>query len=203
MPRTLPINRSRGRTVDSTTSTTRLCFSSTPGQDREPEAEDTDEDEHRADVRDEEPCLVILGLRFARADRRGLLRRGEGVLVDIACAQDRLDTHGDDGRRDDLGRGLVGLLVEADLARPGQVGRHGDDDIDRASAEGRIGGRGVGVGGDLDRPVELPGRRRDRHRQRGRCGLDDPDLRRRILAEQQGRQHEQPTTMIVVNATLG
>ncbi len=29
MPRTLPISRSRGRTVESTTSTTRLCFSST------------------------------------------------------------------------------------------------------------------------------------------------------------------------------
>ena len=29
MPRTLPISRSRGRTVDRTTSTTRLCFSST------------------------------------------------------------------------------------------------------------------------------------------------------------------------------
>ena len=88
IPRTLPISRSRGRTVERTTSTTRLCFSSTtPVSDREPEAEDPDEDQHGADVGEQEARLVRLGLRVEGIDRRRLLGREELGRRDVGVGQ--------------------------------------------------------------------------------------------------------------------
>ncbi len=57
------------------------------GQDREAEAEDADEDEHRPDVGDQEAGLVGLGLRVERLDRRRLLRGRQRGLVDVALVE--------------------------------------------------------------------------------------------------------------------
>ena len=60
----------RGRTVDETTSTTRLCFLDDAGEHREAEREHADEDQHRGDVGDQELRLRALLRRFDRADGR-------------------------------------------------------------------------------------------------------------------------------------
>ena len=60
------------------------------GQDREAEAEDADEDEHRPDVGDQEAGLVGLGLRVEGLDRRRLLGGRQCGLVDVALVEDGL-----------------------------------------------------------------------------------------------------------------
>ena len=198
IPRTLPVG-SQARTVDSTTSTTRLCFSlTTPVRTVKTEAEDADEDQDRSDVGDQELRLVLLGLRL---ERRGLgrpLRVGERRLVDVAPAEDGLDAQGD-GARPAMtwAVALVRLALDPDLAGAGQVGRHVDDDLGATVVESRVGGRRIAVGRDRDLLVEaltdcsmavwMPGWRR----------LDHANLGRVVATEHDGRDHKQPTTMSV------
>ena len=92
---------------------------------------------------------------------------------------------------DDLDEPLVLGLVEADLAGPGQVGRDVDDDVDLLGGEGGVRAGVVGVG-------------RDRERRRsnwdavaviasveaGRSRLDEPDLRRLVVVEQDARDDD-------------
>ena len=65
MPRTLPISRSRGPDGrEDDLDDPALLLLDDAGQDREAEAEDADEDQHGADVGDQEARLVGLGLRL-------------------------------------------------------------------------------------------------------------------------------------------
>ena len=127
------------------------------GQDREAEAEDPDEDEHRADVGEEEraPSASVCGSSDSTAGASGRPRARPGRR------RPRSARPASAARRPPpmtiWAIDLVRLLVEADRARAGQVGRDDHDRVDLALVEGRLGGRCVGVGHELDRPVELVG----------------------------------------------
>ena len=165
------------------------------GQDREPEAEDADEDQDGPDVGDEEARLVVLGLRLDRGHRRRLLGGRERRLVDIARTEHRLDAQR--GRRagDELGDALVGLLLEADRPRAGQVGRHLDDDLDRLVGQGRVSRGGRRVRRDRDLPVELGGRRFDRRHEARRRRLDDADFVASSSPNRMAGRTNEPMTM--------
>ena len=130
------------------------------GQDGEPEAEDADEDEHRADVGDEESTRVAFGIRLQRHDLGRHLDRAELTRVDAGIDQELLHPQRRDAGRHDLDEPVVLGLVEADLARSRQVGRHVDDDVDLLGGEGSVRAGVIGVGRDLQFDVEL---------RRGRC----------------------------------
>ena len=146
--------------------------------------------------------FVGLGLRVEGIDGRCLLRGQQlcgrtPASVSTACVRSATTE-----AVDELGHELVRLLVETDLAGTGQVGRHDRDALDRLVGERRISGGHVGERHDLDLAVELLGGRGDRQGQAGRLRLDDPDLRRVIVAEQQRRNDERARPRAaVVNRT--
>ena len=193
MPMTLPMRRSRGANGrEDDLHDPALLLLHDAGEHREPEAEDADEDQHGADVREQELRVVRLGLRVQRMDGGCLLGGKQLCRRDARLGHHGLRPQGDHRRGHELGHELVRLLVETDLAGTGQVGRHDRDALDRLVGERRISGGLVGERHDLDLAVELAGGRGDRQGQAGRFRLDDPDLRRVIVAEQQRRNDERP-----------
>ena len=140
---TLPISRSRGRTVERTTSTTRLCFSSTtPVRTVNPKLKMPTRIRTAPMLATRKRAWSASVCGSSGRDRRRLLGIGQRPLVDVARAQHALDAERDGRRGDELRGPLVGLLLEADLARRRQVGRHVDDDVD-AAVEGGACRRGL------------------------------------------------------------
>ena len=164
------------------------------GQHREPEAEDADEDQHGADVGEQEAApgrprsagranrpSVPAGRRAARPGRRRPRPAGP------ACA----------GRRPLPSRvwdtTWSGSFGEADRSRPGQVGRHGRprprpirprarpaaaaSSVERTTSTSRSSWPAVAVSADVEP---------------GRCRLDDADHRRLLVPEQERRDDERP-----------
>ena len=91
MPRTLPINRSRGADGgEHDLDDPALLLFNDAGQHREPEAEDADEDEHRTDVGDEEAGLVGLGLRVEGLTAGGCCAAASGNYRNFLSAFARI-----------------------------------------------------------------------------------------------------------------
>ena len=87
------------------------------GEHREPEAEDADEDQHGADVREQETRLIRVGLRIERVHLGWLLRRKQRGRVDLRIGDEVLEPECHDRGGHRLRQGLVRLLGEPD--RPG------------------------------------------------------------------------------------
>ena len=128
--------------------------------------------------------------RVEGRDRRRLLRGSQGGLVDIALVEDGLRPQADRGGRDDLGDALVGLLVETDLTRRGQIGGNLDDHVDLAVRERGVGRRRVRIGRDRDVLVELLRGRLDGRLEGRRGRFHEADLGRLVLTEQDRRDEE-------------
>ena len=166
IPRTLPISRSRGRTVDEDDlDDPALLLLDDTRQDREPEAEDADEDQHGADVGEQESRPVRVGLRVDRIHGGWLLGARNSPGETSASASSACVRRATTAAVTSWATNWSGSLLEADGPRPGQVGRHGDDGRDRLV--GRAPRR---------RP---PRRRRARPRRRGRAGAAVVVMRRR------------------------
>src|SRR4029079_5963213 len=162
------------------------------GQHREAEAEDADQDQHGADVREQEAGLISLGLRVERLDGRDLLGSGERGLIDVRIRQDLLDPEGDDGARCDLGDRLVGLLGEMERPSGGEVRGDGEDGIDMTFTEGCLGRVRAVVGDDADLLVHPAGRRGQGRIEIRRSRLDHADRLGVLVAEQERRNDERP-----------
>ena len=146
MPRTLPISRSRARTVERTTSTTRLCFSSTtPVRTVKPKQKMPTRMRTAPMLATRKWRLVGLGLRVER-------RRRPAAAGRRPARPGRRPRR--PGRPAPRRPTIAGQTIWAtpwsvsswkpDLAGPGQVGRDVDDDVDRPRLERRVGRGAVG-----------------------------------------------------------
>ena len=152
MPSTLPIRRSRGRTVVRTTSTTRLCFSST------------------TPVSTQVPYVKIpMNIRMIPA-----LAKMTAVVCASVGGSSGSTVGGSSfaasapARRPMTAADViawirfVGLLEHDQLARPGEVGGDVERGVDRLRAQRGLGGRPVRDGADVEGDVVLPGHALDR-----------------------------------------
>ena len=182
MPSTLPISRSRGRTVDSTTSTTRLCFSSTT-----PVSTHVPYEKIPMNMR-MIPALANISAVSSSAGRRlerprpvGGAERGAGLAPRGATITARLATRLDRARRR--------LLVDDQLARRRQVGRDDEQGVDRPVAE-----RGLAVGPVGDSSSPRPRRRtasavgQERLARARRAPARRRRARGRVVADEQRRE---------------
>ena len=117
-----------------------------------------DEDQDGADVGDEEPRPIGVGLRVELDGLGRRLRGGQRGLVDIGVGQHVVHPQADHGGADDALQDRVGRFLVDDLARRGQVGRDVDDGLDLVGLEGGLGRRAVRVRDQDDRAVRA-GRR--------------------------------------------
>ena len=138
MPSTLPMSRSRARTVASTTSTTRLCFSSTtPVSTVKPNPKMPTRMSTAPMLATRKRLRVGVGWVGDGDLRAPAAARSAGV--DVRVGQDGGAPQLDDGAAHEVREHCVGLLLEAHAARPGEVGGHLDDRLDLARRESPAG----------------------------------------------------------------
>ena len=193
MPMTLPMRRSRGRTVERTTSTTRLCFSSTtpvstvnPKLKMPTRISTAPMFANRNCASSASVCgssAWTVGACWAARSSSG----GTPASVTTACVRKATtdavtswvtNWSGSLSKRispgPDRSAGTIATPStdsSASAASPAATSANGTTSTSRSSW---LGGRG------------------DREGQAGRFRLDDPDLRRVIVAEQQRRNDERP-----------
>ena len=180
MPRTLPINRSRGRTVVRTTSTTRLCFSSTTPVSTHVPYEKMPMNIRMMPALAKMTAVVCSSVGGSRAEIVGGLRIAASEPARspmTAAAVIALQL-------------VVGPLEDDQLARAGQVGRDLERGVDRLGAQRLLGGGAVRHGADVEAEVVLVGDGHDLTLEAGRRRADQREIRLLFVAQEDRGQDE-------------